>query len=107
MAGDIVFFATSVFKPSAPCSDADATLYALTFIGGPAYDNTGDGKIGRTDTPKVQTIVGGGRATSPFVVDQHLVFGAGGKVEVVGDAEDFNNGVGQAGVRILSWREAR
>jgi hypothetical protein len=24
-----------------------------------------------------------------------------------GDPQDFNNGVGQAGVRILSWREVR
>jgi len=24
-----------------------------------------------------------------------------------GDPNDFNNGVGQAGVRILSWREVR
>jgi hypothetical protein len=41
------------------------------------------------------------------VTDQHLVFGAGAKVELFGDPQDFNNGVGQAGVRILSWRESR
>ena len=35
------------------------------------------------------------------------VFGAGGQISVFGDAQDYNNGVGQAGVRILSWREVR
>lgn len=107
VAGDIVFFSTSVFKPAAPCTLPDANLYALTFIGGPAYDNTGDQKIDKTDTPKAKTVLAGGRATAPFVVDQHLVFGAGGKVELIGDPQDFNNGVGQAGVRILSWRDNR
>lgn len=106
VAGDIVFFSTTVFRPATPCAAPDANVYALTFIGGPAYDNTGDGTITRKDTPKVRTIAGA-RATAPFVVDQHLVVGAGGKVEVFGDAQDFNNGVGQVGVRILSWREAR
>jgi len=42
------------------------------------------------------------------VADQHLVMGVGGdSIELFGDPEDFNNGVGQVGVRILSWREAR
>ena len=49
----------------------------------------------------------GGRATAPYVVDQHLVFGAGGKVQILGDQNDFNNSVGQVGVRILSWRGRR
>jgi hypothetical protein len=48
--------------------------------------------------------VAGARATSPFISDQHLVFAAGNKLEMFGDPNDFNNGVGQAGVRILSWR---
>jgi hypothetical protein len=107
VAGDIVFFSTTVFKPSAPCAEADANLYAFTFIGGPAYDNTGDQKVDKTDTPKAKTLFAGGRATAPFVVDQHLVFGAGSKVALLGDPQDFNNGVGQAGVRILSWRDNR
>jgi hypothetical protein len=47
------------------------------------------------------------RATAPFIVDQHLVFSAGGKLQLFGDPDDFNNGVGQAGVRILSWRLVR
>jgi hypothetical protein len=106
VAGDIVFFTTTTFKPSAPCSTPDAKLYAFTFIGGPAYDSTGDDKITALDKPLVKTIAGE-RATAPYIVDQHLVFGAGGQISVFGDAQDYNNGVGQAGVRILSWREVR
>ena len=111
VAGDIVFFATSTFKPAVACGpNVDANLYAFTFIGGAAYDTTGDGRITSTgtnqDSVKVR-IVTGARATAPFVVDQHLIFAPGNKVEMFGDPKDFNNGVGQAGVRILSWREVR
>jgi hypothetical protein len=104
VAGDIVFFTTTLLKTL--CVAPDANLYAFTFIGGPAYDNTGDNSIGKTDTPLVKTIAGK-RATAPYIVDQHLVFGAGGTVSIYGDSEDYNNGIGQAGVRILSWREVR
>lgn len=31
----------------------------------------------------------------------------GANLEAFGDPDDFNNGVGQVGVRILSWREIR
>ncbi len=51
--------------------------------------------------------IAGQRATAPFIVDQHLVFGGAGGISLFGDPNDFNNGVGQAGVRILSWREVR
>jgi hypothetical protein len=51
--------------------------------------------------------IAGERATAPFIVDQHLVFGTGRNVSIFGNKDDFNNGVGQAGVRILSWREVR
>ena len=101
-----MFFTTTVLN--ALCSAPDARLYAFTFIGGPAYDNTGDNVV-RTgqDTPLVKTIAGQ-RATAPFIVDQHVVFGAGGSnVQMFGDSTDYNNGIGQAGVRILSWREVR
>jgi hypothetical protein len=61
------------------------------------------------ESPVIKTMAG--RATAPFIVDQHLYFGTAGKdgaqVEGFGDPEDFNNGVGQIGVRILSWREIR
>jgi hypothetical protein len=89
----------------------DANLYAFTFIGGPAYDTNNDGKVtsgtgGTADSSRLRTTTGA-RATAPFIVDQHLVFGTGNKIEMFGDPQDFNNGVGQAGVRILSWREVR
>jgi len=58
------------------------------------------------DSTRIRTTTGS-RATAPFIVDQHLVFGTGNGVEMFGDPQDFNNGVGQAGVRILSWREVR
>jgi len=110
VAGDIVFFATTTYKPATPCVAPDGNLYAFTFIGGPAYDTTGDGAVStkgkNPDTTKVRTATGS-RASAPFIVDQHLVFAAGGTVELFGDEQDFNNGVGQAGVRILSWREVR
>jgi Tfp pilus tip-associated adhesin PilY1 len=107
VAGDIVFFSTTAFKPATPCTSPDAALYALTFIGGAAYDSTGDDKVSKNESPKVRTLVGAGRATAPFIVDQHLAFGAGNKVEMLGDPTDFNNGVGDVGVRILSWRDIR
>ena len=107
VAGDIVFFTTTSFKGAAPWQAPDANVYALTFRGGPAYDNTGDDRVTSADTPKVVSLAGAGRATAPFVADQHLVLAIGGKVELLGDPQDFNNGVGQMGVRILSWREIR
>jgi hypothetical protein len=106
VAGDIVFFTTTTYHPATPCTLPDANLYAVTFIGGPAYDNTGDDRITGSDTAKVKTVTGA-RATAPFIADQHFVFSAGGKVELFGDKEDYNNGVGQVGVRTLSWREVR
>ena len=106
VAGDIVFFTTTTFHAANPCTMPDATLYALTYIGGPAYDTTGDGGLSGADSVKAKTITGA-RATAPFVVDQHLFFSAGTKAEMFGDPNDYNNGVGQVGVRILSWREVR
>lgn len=122
VAGDIVFFTTTSYSPTTPCTPFSANLYAFTFIGGPAYDTnndgslstgtttTGKGKKGTTSTSGDSTkvfSVAGVRATAPFIVDQHLVFSAGGEIQLFGDPQDFNNGVGQAGVRILSWRTVR
>lgn len=122
VAGDIVFFTTTTHSPTTPCTPFSANLYAFTFIGGPAYDTNNDGQLSTGSTgggggkgkggggggaPADSTKVfsaAGARATAPFVVDQHLVFSAGGKIELFGDPDDFNNGVGQAGVRLLSWR---
>jgi len=105
VAGDIVFFTTTLLKTL--CTAPDANLYAFSPRDGTAaYDSTGDGTVGKTDTPLVKTIAGK-RATAPYIVDQHLVFGVGGDVSIFGKSTDYNNGIGQAGVRILSWREVR
>jgi hypothetical protein len=106
VAGDIVFFTTTTYATSAPCTAPNANLYAFTFSGGAAYDTNNDGRFNNTDTVLVKTVAGQ-RATAPFIVDQHLVFGTGGNISLFGNPDDFNNGVGQAGVRILSWREVR
>src|SRR5262249_15587608 len=103
VAGDIVFFTTTITNPRT-CAPPTANLYALTFIGGPAYDTNNDGRWNSSDSTLVKSF-SGVRATAPFIVDQHLVLGAGGEVKLFGDPNDYNNGVGQAGVRILSWRE--
>ncbi len=106
VAGDIVFYTTTVQDASGYVT---SNLYALTYLGGAAYDSTGDGKISSNESPIVRTSTG--RASAPFIVDQHLYFSStgesGASVEVMGDPQDFNNGVGQVGVRILSWRELR
>jgi hypothetical protein len=106
VAGDIVFFTTTTFNPAAPCTLPSAKLYALTFIGGAAYDTNGSGSVTTADTTLVTTIANT-RATAPFVADRHLIFGTGTDTQILGDPEAYNNGVGQAGVRILSWRELR
>ena len=88
------------------CVSPTANLYAFTFIGGPAYANTGQTSITNTTVPRVAQI-SGQRATAPFIIDQHLAFGAGGQLQMFGDQNAYNNGVGNAGVRVLSWREVR
>ena len=109
VAGDIVFYTTTVESASAPCNDFTSNLYALTYAGGAAYDANNSGKIENNETPVAMTSTG--RATAPFIVDQHLFFATSGKdgagMRVLGDPDDFNNGIGQVGVRILSWREVR
>jgi hypothetical protein len=106
VAGDIVFFTTTTLNSATPCSLPAANLYAFTFNGGAAYDTNNSGTFTNQDSVLVKTIAGQ-RATAPFIVDQHLLFGGGKTVSLFGNKDDFNNGVGQAGVRILSWREVR
>ena len=109
VAGDIVFYTTTTELAGTPCADFSANLYALTYAGGAAYDTNDNGKIDNNESPIAKTLAG--RATAPFIVDQHLYTGTSGangaRVEAFGDPEDFNNGIGQVGVRILSWREIR
>ncbi len=106
VAGDIVFYTTTVQDAQGYVT---SNLYALTYLGGAAYDSTGDGVISNNESPVARTVLG--RASAPFIVDQHLYFASSGEsgasIEILGDPEDFNNGVGQVGVRILSWRELR
>jgi hypothetical protein len=109
VAGDIVFYTTTTENSGTPCADPISSLRALTYIGTAAYDADGDGKISNNESNVAATATG--RATAPFIVDQHLYFGTvdatGTNVQAFGDGQDFNNGVGQVGVRILSWREIR
>lgn len=109
VAGDIVFFTTTAEIPTALCTDFAGKLYAFTYTGQAAYDTNGSGSIEAKESPRVDTVAG--RATAPFIVDQHLYFATSGadgaKVRSYGDPQDFNNGVGQVGVRVLSWRELR
>ena len=109
VAGDIVFYTTTVEAAATPCADFTSKLYAVTYAGGAAYDSDADGKISKNESPVAATLAG--RATAPFIVDQHLYFGTtganGANLESFGDPQDFNNGIGQVGVRILSWREIR
>jgi hypothetical protein len=109
VAGDIVFYTTNTETASTPCADFSSNLYAITYAGGAAYDTNGNGKMDTNENPIVKTLAG--RATAPFIVDQHLYIGTpgagGGRIDAFGDPEDFNNGIGQVGVRILSWREIR
>ena len=109
VAGDIVFYTTTSESAATPCADFTGRLYAMTYAGGAAYDSNANGQIDRNESRVAATMAG--RATAPFIVDQHLYLGAvgadGANIEAFGDPEDFNNGVGQVGVRILSWREIR
>jgi hypothetical protein len=109
VAGDIVFYTTTTESAAAPCGNFGAKLYGLTYLGGAAYDSNANGKIDSNESPVALSTTG--RATAPFIVDQHLFFATTGtdgtNLRVLGDPQDFNNGIGQVGVRILSWREVR
>jgi len=110
VAGDIVFYTTTIETATSPCADFTSKLYAVTYTGNAAYDSNNTGKLESNEDPVVRTMAG--RATAPFIVDQHLYVatagnGGGAAIEAFGDPEDFNNGIGQVGVRILSWREIR
>ncbi len=110
VAGDIVFYTTTVETASTPCADFSAQLYAVTYTR-QARPTTrmATARLDKNESPVAATL--SGRATAPFIVDQHLYFGTtgvgGANLESFGDPADFNNGIGQVGVRILSWREIR
>ena len=108
VAGSAVFFSTVLEDPRQPCADVRSRLYGMTYLGsagGAAYDTNGDGTVGARESPIIATV--DGRATAPFVADGHLYLGTSGRggsnVEMFGDPENFNNGISQTGVRLLSW----
>src|SRR6266542_3772052 len=109
VAGDIVFYTTNSQSAATPCADFTSNLYAVTYAGTAAYDANNNGRIDTNESKIAKTLAG--RATAPFIVDQHLYFGTAGdtgsNLQSFGDPEDYNNGIGQVGVRILSWREIR
>ena len=109
VAGDIIFYTTTVEAANTPCSDFTSNLYAMTYAGGAAYDTNNNGKMDTNESVIVKSLEG--RATSPFIVDQHLYVGTSGAsgafLQSFGDPEGFNNGIGQVGVKVLSWREIR
>jgi hypothetical protein len=104
VAGDAVFFTTTRYHLGTSCAAPDASVYALTFSGGPAYDTTGDGVADAADDSRVATLANRGRATAPVVGDRHLWFGAGTRVSVLGDEQGFDMEALPPGVRITTWR---
>ena len=72
VAGDVVCFTTVLEDTGQPCADFTSRLYALTYLGGAAYDTDGNGSLTLNESPVVSTV--DGRATAPFVADQHVYF---------------------------------
>src|SRR4029078_5050490 len=56
VAGDIVFYTTTTETASTPCADFSATLYALTYAGGAAYDSNNNGKVENNESPIAKTM---------------------------------------------------
>ena len=106
VAGDIVFFSTTTYKSVALC-EAGREPVCVHVHRWAGLRHQRERLVEQLRQQRSRGPRTGARATAPFIVDQHLVFGTGNTVEVFGDPQDFNNGVGQAGVRILSWREVR
>lgn len=112
VAADVVFYTTTTEFPDDPCRCFESALYTLNYDGNVAYGaGTGGTKVkkGKTKGKKAtQTVtVWEGRSTAPFVADQHLYFNVGDDLRVLGDPDDYNNGVTSQGVRVTSWREIR
>ena len=107
VAGDVVFFTTTTGFPLDPCRCEESALYAMTYDGNTAY-LTGTGGGTAPPAGSIEAITTwDGRSTAPFVADQHVYFGVNSDMRILGDPEDFNNGVTSQGVRITSWREIR
>ncbi len=114
VAGDVVFYTTTTEFPNDPCQCHESTLYSLTYTGTSAYTagTGGTAATGKVKKPKKgakpETVTTWeGRSTAPFVADQHVYFGVGDDLRVLGDPDDYNNGVTSQGARVTSWREVR
>ena len=110
VAGDIVFYTTTVEAAGTPC--ADFTVEALC----PDVQRRRRVRH-RTTTARSRTTRARSsvrwreerrrRSSSISTCIWAQLVRTGAAVEAFGDPEDFNNGIGQVGVRILSWREIR
>jgi hypothetical protein len=107
VAGYVLFIATNQKVSSQWCSTTNANLYAFNISGGPAYDGNRNGKMDAANYDAMIKSISGATSTGAFTIDRHVAFGVGTKVELFGDPNGFNNGVGAAGIRFLSWREIR
>jgi hypothetical protein len=104
-AGDVVFFTT--MSQAEPCGPSIGRTYAVRVNGQAAYDTNHDGKTDQADARWIAAVSGARTLTPPAVADRHVLVGSGTKVDVLGDSTDYNSGLGQVRVRILSWRIVR
>ena len=123
VAGDIVFFTTTTYSPTTPCTPYSANLYAFTFIGGPAYDTNGDGSLSTGSS-------GGGKGKGRRRIDVRPTarrcsrwrafarrrrsssisiwcFRPAAASRCSATRTTSTTAIGQAGVRILSWRQVK
>jgi hypothetical protein len=107
VAGYVLFIATNQKVSSQYCSTLNANLYAFNISGGAAYDGNRNGTLDAASIDAKIKSISGTTSTGAFTIDRHVAFGVGTKVELFGDPQGFNNGVGAAGIRFLSWREIR
>ena len=104
--GHVVFFTTTTEFPLDPCRCHETALYTLTTDGDEAYTTGGGAPTGGNTTVE-EVATWEGRATAPFIADQHVYVGVDDDLRVLGDPDDFNNGASTESVRITSWREIR
>ncbi len=119
-----MFYTTTTETATTPCAGLHRQSYALTYTGSAAYDANNNGRLDNNESNIVMTMTGPGdgalyRRPAPVRRDvgrerrrrqrqrRQQRRSDRRQIEAFGDPEDFNNGVGQVGVRILSWREIR
>ena len=112
VAGEVVFFTTTTEFPNDPCRCHESALYALTYDGNQAYGAGTGGRRSKKGKSKSRSRIEEvasweGRSSAPFVSDQHLYYTVDDDLRVLGDPDDYNNGVSSQGVRMTSWRELR